>query len=118
VPAAGVRLFAARVAGAAVTASLVAGVLVGALGVLVSLRAGTVRQAQQTLGLAAVGLSLGPLLAWRALSPARQASLESALGHASPETLVAGAVGALATAALVLLLAALLRFRRTRLTLA
>lgn len=55
---------ASMIAGSLVATALGA-TLIAALGVLVSLRAATVRQAGQMMGLAVLAVAFGPVLAWR-----------------------------------------------------
>jgi len=100
----------------AVLGGLVGAVLVAALGVLVSLRADGVRQAQQALGLAVVALFMGPLLVWRVLPAGGRDALARAFAGATPATLGWSALGAGTAAAALLVAVALLRFRRTRLS--
>jgi len=79
--------------------------LTTAIGVLVSLRAASVRQASQQMGVAILVVGLGPLLVLRAVSPSDPLALGS----------VALACAALLDAGLIAI--ALSRFRRTRLVL-
>ena len=115
-PRGGPHGYAAAPLALAVAGSLVAAVLVSALGVLVSLRADGVRQAQQALGFGVAALFLGPLLAWRVLPAGAHAALARATAHATPAVLGSAALGLGALAAALLMAAALLRFRRTRLS--
>lgn len=99
---------------AAVVLSLLTALLWSALGVLASLRASTVRQAQQRLSIGTMVVFLLPAFAAGAL----RASLRSALSGA-----LAGGIGSIATTAaialfvldVVLLLAARAGFNRARL---
>lgn len=87
------------------------------VGVFVSLRAATVRQAQQTLGVIMLVLFIGPFLALSILggdARLRLATRASALG---PHSLALWAIVALAAAALILNGLSLARFKRGKLTL-
>jgi ABC-2 type transport system permease protein len=95
---------------------LVAGVAAGA-GVLVSLRAATVRQAQQTLSLMVMLLFFIPVFGLQALPAEWQARLAAWLTGARVTTVIAAAAGVLLALNLALFLAALARFKRTRLIL-
>jgi ABC-2 type transport system permease protein len=96
--------------------SLLVAVLYATLGVVLSLRAATVRQVQQALSVSFVVVLLGPLLIFQALGPqTRQQFGTWALAHVTEMGLIAGAV--IAVIDVALLTAALLGFRRTRLIL-
>lgn len=100
---------------AAVT--LLAGLFGAALGVLVSLRAASVRQAQQTLTIFVMVLFLAPILALRLLPPGWTAEVVGFL-TAGDTAAVAFALGAVFLGLdAVLLLLALARFQRSRLLL-
>jgi len=102
--------------------SLLGASLVSAAGILVSLRASSVKQAQQTLGLAVVALTWGPMLAlqvlpaeWKTrLGQALKAFLESGAGWAQGILIVAAALVVINAGCLA---AAMARFQRTRLIL-
>lgn len=105
----------ATLSGALVT-TVLAATMIAAIGVLVSLRAASVRQAGQIMGAAVLLVAFVPVVAVRALVGRWHAP-----GHpfSAAETLVLGVV-ILATLALVdvaLVAAAMLRFRRSRLAL-
>ena len=102
--------------------SLLLASLVSTAGILVSLRANSVKQAQQTLGLAVFVLAWGPILALQILP----AEWKARLGQALKAFLASGAgwtqVILIVAAALVVfnagfLAAAMARFQRTRLIL-
>jgi len=102
--------------------SLLIASLVSTVGILISLRANSVKQAQQTLGLAVFVLAWVPILALQVLP----AEWKARLGQALRVFLASGAdltqVILIVTAALVvlnagLLVAAMARFQRTRLIL-
>jgi ABC-2 type transport system permease protein len=96
--------------------SFLVGLLFASLGVLLSLRAATVRQVQQALSVSFLGLLLGPFLIYQALSPPirRQFSVWAAT-HSTQLGLIIPAV--IAGLDVVLLSAAFLGFRRSRLIL-
>ena len=96
--------------------SLLAAALVAAVGVLVSLRAGTVRHAQQLMMLTLVALGLVPYLALRLLPAESKTRLAAWAVGLGPWALlpIAGLLAAAAVAALALGAA---RFRRERLIL-
>ncbi len=86
------------------------------LGVLVSLRASTVRQAQQTFSVAFLVLFI-PLFAVPFLPAGLKARLFASAGNINPTAVVAGIAGFLLVADVLLVLAAAARFRRARLIL-
>jgi ABC-2 type transport system permease protein len=104
----------ATIAGALIL-TLLGAALAASLGVLVSLRAPTVRQAGQLMGVAVLLVSLGPVLVFRTAS--------TWLGtHEFARPVSLAAAGMIAFAAFVILDAVLIatvmsRFQRTRLTL-
>jgi len=100
-----------------VALSLVGAGLAAGGGVLVSLRAATVRQAQQTLNIAIMVLLFVPLLGLRALPAAWQARAAAAAQILGPRGLTVAVVAALALVAAGLLAAAVGRFRRAQLIL-
>ena len=113
-------MYAPGMALAAVALSLVEAVLATSAGVLVSLRAATVRQAQQTLTFGFIGLSLlllAPFLLLRSLPVAWQSRLEQVAAATTPAQAVLGALGAMLALAAGLLAGAMARFRRARLIL-
>jgi len=103
------------VAVAIVLVGLLAALLAAAAGVLVSLRAKSVRQAAQTLSIAVMVLLFVPVFGLQALPPSVQARLVSAGSSISAGTLAAGVVVVLLAVDVALLLAAMARFQRSRL---
>ncbi len=87
------------------------------IGVFISLKAATVRQAQQTLGIIMMVLFIGPVLFIQFLDAEGRVSLAGKLTSLGTGKLVAWASGLLATASVVLILMAMARFKRGRLTL-
>jgi len=114
----GFLFYPADVAISIVAISLLISVLGAAAGVLVSLRAGTVRQAQQVLSMFTLVLVFGSVYGLQAL-PVDWASIlgQAAEGSALPPSGVLVVCGVLLVADVVLLGAARVRFRRTRLIL-
>jgi ABC-2 type transport system permease protein len=102
--------------GAPVLALLGAG-LAASAGVLVSLRASSVRQAAQSLNVAILVLMLVPILVSQALSDATLSQLGAWAASAGAWRIIWVVAAALAVLDAVLLAAALGRFRRARLTL-
>jgi ABC-2 type transport system permease protein len=92
---------------------LLGAVFVAAIGVLISLRAATVRQAQQTLGAAIIVLLIAPVGAVRLLPAAWTHNLTMDPGSAARLAILGLVVFAVLDAAVVALARA--RFRRTRL---
>jgi ABC-2 type transport system permease protein len=90
------------------TAAFVAGV-----GVFISLRAATVKQAQQTFGIAMVVLILGPVLAFEALPEMRLRVI--GLVSSGPSGIVGTISSVLAGLTLIVLIGARARFRRGKL---
>lgn len=88
----------------------------GTLGILVSLRASSVRQAQQTLSMA-MFVVLIPLLALPLLPESAQANLVRFLAGLDMTAIVTGGVVLLLAADILLLVLAMLRFQRARLIL-
>ncbi len=113
----GFIMYAPMVALSIVIISLLASVLATSAGVLVSLRAATVRQAQQALSLAIMALVFVPIFGLQALPPYTRGNIANALGHAgAAKIMIATGVGLVLLDGL-LILAAKARFRRVRLIL-
>lgn len=87
------------------------------IGVFISLKAATVRQAQQTLGIIMMVLFIGPVLFVQFLDSEGRASLAVRLSSLGTGRLVAWVSAVLFTASLVLILMAMARFKRGKLTL-
>lgn len=96
----------------ALTSSLVAGV-----GVFISLRAATVKQAQQTFGIAIVVCLMGPLLIFQSLSDRSRMRLFAFVAGTDRDRLVLYIAATLLVLSLLIFTAALSRFRRGKLTL-
>ena len=87
------------------------------IGVFISLKAATVRQAQQTLGIIMMVLFIGPVLFIQFLDPEGRVSLAGRLTSLGTGRLVGWASAVLFTASAVLIAMALARFKRGKLTL-
>jgi ABC-2 type transport system permease protein len=96
---------------------LFASTLGAALGVLVSMRADSVRQAQQTLAISAIALFLVPIVIIRLLPEQWTGDIISAMMLGSPLRSAVILAGILALATAPLLGLALIRFRRRRIPL-
>lgn len=115
---AGLLLFPTDIAVSIVGITLLVSVLAAAAGVLVSLRAGTVRQAQQTMSFATLVLVFGSVYGLQALPVDWEALLGRAAGGSGlPSGVVLAVAGILVVLDAALLVAASMRFRRTRLIL-
>jgi ABC-2 type transport system permease protein len=111
----GLTLFSPGYFGAIVLLTTLVSVLVAGVGVFVSLRAATVKQAQQTFGVAMIVLVLGPILVFEALpETTRLRLLVLVADRGRAVAVIAAALGALAA---LVLAAARARFRRGKLTL-
>jgi len=113
----GLIMYAPLVVIGIVVVSLLASILATAAGVLVSLRAATVRQAQQALSLSIMAVVLAPIFGIAALPPNMQGKLANALGHAGAASITAIGCAALILLDAGLILAAKSRFKRMRLVL-
>lgn len=100
-----------------VLGSLLASSLAASIGVLVSLRAATVRQAAQTLSLSFMLLFFIPVFGLQALPGETQARILQFLSGLDPTTTVLGLVAFLVLLNVILLAAAMARFQRARLIL-
>ncbi len=96
-------------------AVLLINVLMAAVGVLVSLRAQTARQAFQYLSISMLVLFVGPLLAYQFAPAAWKIALAAGLAGWSTARLLAGLILGLAAVDAVLIAAARLRFQRSKL---
>jgi ABC-2 type transport system permease protein len=87
------------------------------IGVFISLRAATVRQAQQTLGIIMMVLFIGPVLFIQFLDSEGRLSLAARLTSMGTGRLVGWASGVLLAASVILIVMAMARFKRGKLTL-
>jgi len=113
----GLLMYPGTVALGAVGLSLLSAWLAAGAGVLISLRAATVRQAQQTLSIGTVVLLFVPIFGIRALPPETQARLMELLQGGDVGQTLAVAAFILVMLDLGLLAAAMARFQRARLIL-
>lgn len=97
--------------------ALLASIFGGALGVLVSLRAPTVRQAQQTFSLGVLAAFIVPVFGIQMLPAAARTGLVTALLIGDPARVAIVLAVSLAVLDAVLVSAAMVRFRRGRLML-
>lgn len=87
------------------------------IGVFISLRAATVRQAQQTLGIIMMVLFIGPVLFIQFLDTEGRLSLAARLTSVGTGRLVLWASAVLLAASVILIVMAMARFKRGKLTL-
>lgn len=113
----GLILYPPLIAVGALLGSLLASILVSAAGTLVSLRAATVRQAQQTLSVAIMVLLFGSVYGLQALPEEWQQRFATFFAGASEAQFVFIFLGLLLVLDAALIVLALARFRRTRLIL-
>ena len=113
----GLLLYPIDIAAAGLALSFLGSGLSATVGVLISLRASSARQAAQTMGLAIMALVLLPTLGLQALPAAWKASAAQMLLGASVNQLALGAVVILLILDGLFLAAALLRFQRAKLIL-
>lgn len=100
-----------------VVLTLLTSALTAAAGVLISLRATTARQAQQTLGMAFIALLFGGVFGFRLVPAAIRKQVLAALASFGGTRIALIAMAVLLAADIVLVLAAMARFQRARLIL-
>lgn len=110
-------LYPAKIALGGVVLSLLTATLAASTGVLVSLRAATVRQAAQQLVFASMALTWLPIFGWGLLSTEWQVRLLDSVTSANPAQIFLIIVIVLVVLDVGLLLAAMARFQRSRLIL-
>ncbi len=110
-----VVLFPPAIAAGITLYSLLAAAGMAAAGVLVSLRAATVRQAAQLLSMGVMVLLFVPIFGVRALAPEARAALLAWLGSLNQAALFGGATACLVFLDALLLTACFGRFKRSRL---
>jgi ABC-2 type transport system permease protein len=113
----GFQFYSAGIAVAIAVLAILVGLLYAGIGVLVSLRASTVRQAQQTLGVAFLVIFLLPVIGFQVLSPETRVQFLHWLSTAN--WIQVGILGGLVLLVIDLLLVAIAiaRFQRSRLIL-
>ena len=97
--------------------TVLASLLMAGIGVFISLRASTVKQAQQTFGIAIVVCLMGPLLIFQSLSDRSRMRLFAFVAGTDRDRLVLYIAATLLVLSLLIFTAALSRFRRGKLTL-
>ena len=97
--------------------TILASLLMAGIGVFISLRASTVKQAQQAFGIAIIVLTMGPLLLFNALEPETRMAIADRLARLGPSRIYAYAIAGLTTASIIVIGAALSRFKRGKLVL-
>ena len=97
--------------------TILASLLMAGIGVFISLRAATVKQAQQAFGIAIIVLTMGPLLLFNALEPETRMAIADRLARLGPSRIYAYAIAGLTTASIIVIGTALARFKRGKLVL-
>ena len=110
-------LYPAPVGLGSVALSLLVSLLAASLGVLVSLRASTVRQAQQTLSIGAILIIIVPMLGIQMLPNELKSRLLHSISHVDVMSAVLIAVAAVVVLDILLLAFTMSRFKRARLIL-
>jgi len=113
----GLILFAPQRFIVTVVLTILASLLMAGIGVFISLRASTVKQAQQSFGIALIVLTMGPLLLFNALSYETRTALLSRLGRVGETRIEAYVVAGLFVLSVVVIGGALARFKRGKLVL-
>jgi len=113
----GLILFAAERFFVTIALTILASLFMAGVGVFISLRASTVKQAQQTFGIAIIVITMGPLLLFNALEPETRESISQRLATLGEARIEAYAIVGLAVASAIVIVAALARFRRGKLVL-
>jgi ABC-2 type transport system permease protein len=108
----GVQRFAVTIA-----LTILASLLMAGIGVFISLRASTVKQAQQAFGIAIIVLTMGPVLAINALGYERREAIAARLAAVGETRLEACVIAGLTVFSFITIGAALVRFRRGKLVL-
>jgi ABC-2 type transport system permease protein len=108
-------LFAPQRFAVTIVLTTLASLLMAGIGVFISLRASTVKQAQQAFGIAIIVLTMGPLLLFNALDPETREVLIRRLAGVGESQIEAYAVGGLLIASTIVIGAALARFKRGKL---
>ena len=110
-------LFSAQRLVATIILTVLASLLMAGIGVFISLRASTVKQAQQAFGIAIIVLTMGPLLAFNALSLETRDRLATGVASLGETRIIAYAVAILGLLSVIVIAGALIRFRRGKLAL-
>jgi ABC-2 type transport system permease protein len=113
----GLLLFAPQRIVATMVLTIVASLLMAGIGVFISLRASTVKQAQQAFGIAIIVLTMGPVLLFNALGVEARERVVTWLGEVGETKIEVYTVLSLALLSVLVIGAALARFRRGKLVL-
>jgi ABC-2 type transport system permease protein len=113
----GLILFSAQRLLVTIVLTILASLFMAGIGVFISLRASTVKQAQQAFGIAIIVITMGPLLLYNALDFETRTAFALKVAGLGETTIEAYAVGGLALASVLVIAAALARFRRGKLVL-
>jgi ABC-2 type transport system permease protein len=113
----GLLLFAPQRFIATITLTVLASLLMAGIGVFISLRASTVKQAQQAFGIAIIVLTMGPVLLFNALSFETRERLIARLVSIGETRIEVYAVAGLIVLSVFVIGAALARFKRGKLVL-
>ena len=113
----GLLLFAPQRFIATIVLTVLASLLMAGIGVFISLRASTVKQAQQAFGIAIIVLTMGPVLLFNGLSFETRERLVARLVSIGETRIEVYTVAGLAALSVVVIGAALARFKRGKLVL-
>ena len=113
----GLILFEAQRFAVTIILTILASLFMAGIGVFISLRASTVKQAQQAFGIAIIVITMGPLLLFNALEPETREMVARRLANLGETRIEAYVVAGLAVASAIVIAAALARFRRGKLVL-
>jgi ABC-2 type transport system permease protein len=113
----GLILFGAQRFIVTIVLTILASLLMAGIGVFISLRATTVKQAQQAFGIAIIVITMGPLLLFNALEYETRERLLARLAAVGETRIEAYTVAALLVLSAIVIGAALARFRRGKLVL-
>jgi len=113
----GALLFAPQRFIVTIVLTILASLLMAGIGVFISLRASTVKQAQQTFGIAIIVLTMGPVLLFNALSYETRERLATRIASVGETRIELYTVATLVILSAFVIGAALARFRRGKLVL-
>ena len=113
----GLILFGARQLIATIAFTILASLLMAGIGVFISLRASTVKQAQQAFGIAIIVLTMGPLLLFNALEYETRNRVIARVSGLGELRIYAYVTAALTIASILVIGGALARFKRGKLVL-
>jgi hypothetical protein len=113
----GLILFKAQRFVVTIVLTILASLLMAGIGVFISLRASTVKQAQQAFGIAIIVLTMGPLLLFNALSYETRDAFIRRIGGVGETRIEAYVVAGLLVLSAFVIGGALARFKRGKLVL-